>query len=155
MNPFECEHTEVIENQDGHYLVLIRGIPGQGKSTLARHLEHSGFVHIETDMYYNRFGRYNWSPDELTRAHRWCLTTTQALLMNRGKVIVSNTFTQFREMEEYVEYAKQFGFGIDLYTMTSQYQNTHDVPQATLERMKARFESHDSIVEKIRDYQPR
>lgn len=38
-------------------LTLIRGLPGSGKTTLAKQL---GVLHVEADMYFMRDGRYQF-----------------------------------------------------------------------------------------------
>jgi hypothetical protein len=51
-------------------LYLIRGIPGSGKSSLAKSL---GGKHVEADMYHlDENGNYNWKPVDVKKAHEWC-----------------------------------------------------------------------------------
>ena len=47
-------------------MVLIRGLPGSGKSTCAR----EDYAHIEADMYFmDAEGNYKYNP---SKAHAWC-----------------------------------------------------------------------------------
>lgn len=39
-------------------LVLIRGLPGSGKSTMAKVLAQVGYEHYEADMFFERDGVY-------------------------------------------------------------------------------------------------
>lgn len=51
-------------------LYLLRGIPGAGKSTLAKSL---GGKHVEADMFHiNKEGVYDWRPEHVKKAHEWC-----------------------------------------------------------------------------------
>ena len=77
-------------------LILLRGLPGNGKSTFAKVI---GGTHYEADMYFMEDGIYNFDPSGLKDAHAWCRNSTETA-MRRGedKVIVSNTFTQEWEM---------------------------------------------------------
>ena len=50
-------------------LYLLRGIPGAGKSTLAKQL---GDSHFETDGFFMVDGEYKFDPTKLRKAHEWC-----------------------------------------------------------------------------------
>ncbi len=50
-------------------LYLLRGIPGAGKSTLAKQL---GDAHFEADSYFMIDGEYQFDPTKLRKAHEWC-----------------------------------------------------------------------------------
>ena len=61
-------------------LILIRGLPGSGKSTMAR-VKYPNHIHLEADMYFeDDKGNYNFDPKKLKEAHKWCLETTRSLL---------------------------------------------------------------------------
>ena len=100
-------------------------------------------------MYFERSGEYLFDCTKLGAAHNWCQSTTQTLLNQGNKVVVSNTFTTYREMGPYVKYAKQNGIGLTLITMTKEYGSIHSVPEETMIKMRERFESHNNIREKI------
>jgi adenylate kinase family enzyme len=149
---------------DGGTLILVRGCPGSGKSTLARSLStfHPPvLVHIEADMYFEREGNgYQFNIDDLNRAHRWCLDTAKIMLMTRGNCCVSNTFTRFSEMADYVMFALGMDITVEVYTLTSEFQNQHNVPDDKLKQMRERFWDHDRVMKQIEElyraeYQPR
>jgi predicted ABC-type ATPase len=125
-------------------MLLVRGLPGSGKSTFAKTFPM--FFHIEADMWFCRHGDYNWKAEEAFAAHRWCRHTVQVIL-NQGKdVIVANTFTTLKEMNDYIEYAEVNGHGITVYTMKDDFGSIHNVPEETMERMRARFVSHFNVI---------
>jgi uridine kinase len=73
-------------------LVLIRGLPGSGKTTYAKNY-FNGHIHLEADMYFiESDGFYNWTAERLGKAHSWCFETTKIMLNNGYDVVVSNTF---------------------------------------------------------------
>lgn len=58
-------------------LVLIRGLPGSGKSTIARELAAKGYKHFEADMWFE-MRRKPFDGLLLRHAHRWCKEQTEA-----------------------------------------------------------------------------
>lgn len=119
-------------------LTLIRGLPGSGKSTLARRLAVGG-IHLETDQYWERDGKYLFNPSRLGEAHQWCQDKTYTSLKDGHSVVVSNTFTTVKELRPYFDIAKEFGQVPVVIVMQNQFGNVHNVPRETLAKMRARF----------------
>lgn len=119
-------------------LVLIRGIPGSGKTTLARAM--AGFEHFEADMFFEGpDGSYNYDRAKIRDAHDWCKRKTREALLKGRRVVVCNTFRQFREMEPYFAMAKAVGIETQVLEATGQWQNIHGVPDEMVERMRQRW----------------
>jgi len=120
-------------------LILIRGLPGSGKSTMAK-LYTDDYIHLEADMYFIQDdGSYGFNQALLSNAHSWCQETTKILLQNGRNVVVSNTFTTLKEMQFYL------GLKVDnlfVFRMTTHYGSIHNVPNEVIGRMKARFEDY-------------
>lgn len=129
-------------------LTLIRGLPGSGKSTLAKWMlwdnEDFGTVHLEADMFHVRpDGVYDWKPENVGTAHKWCQDSTRIFLSSGYDVIVSNTFTRLKEMEFYLNLRNVFpNLKIDVYRCMGNWGNVHNVPEASLLAMKNRFENY-------------
>ncbi|KFM79782.1 NEDD4-binding protein 2-like 2, partial [Stegodyphus mimosarum] len=51
-------------------LIILRGLPGSGKSSLARKMKFSGAVFSTDDFFYKK-GKYVFDPNQLTEAHAW------------------------------------------------------------------------------------
>ncbi len=123
-------------------LVLIRGLPGSGKSTKARSMTEQGFVHVEADMYHYRGGNgYQWKAENNAKAHEWCLNTATYLLASGADVVVSNTFTRRWEMEGYKAAAKACGAEIEIICGIGKWKNIHNVPEETIKQMTERWEA--------------
>ena len=122
-------------------LILLRGLPGAGKSTFAQQLNG---VHIEADHFFiNLAGSYKFDPTKLKDAHAWCASKTEHCMeLNLETIIVSNTFTQEWEMEKYYDLAKQYGYKIFSIIVENRHGgvNIHNCPPETIDRMEARFE---------------
>ena len=118
-------------------LILIRGLPGSGKSTMARDFASKGFDHFETDMFFEVNGTYQYDASRIRDAHTWCQKMVRQALAAGRRVVVSNTFTQLREMEPYRAMTK----AVRIIEAKGTWPNTHGVPAEMLERMAQRWES--------------
>ena len=127
-------------------LVLIRGLPGSGKSTIAKALYKAGFDWFEADTYHlNDEGDYCYDPANVKEAHEWCQRETFKALANGKRVVVSNTFTRRFEMEPYFEMAKTFGIEPNILEATGNWPNVHGVPAEVVEKMRQRWEKSSNV----------
>ncbi|WP_043991478.1 ATP-binding protein [Vibrio sp. AND4] len=123
-------------------LFLIRGLPGSGKTTLAKKLSKQlKAKHFEADMYFeNESGEYVFDGTKLAKAHEWCFQQT-CMWLRRGKsVIVSNTFVRHWEMTQYAEFCRMNGIEVEVRVCRCEYQSVHDVPLATIENMRRQWQ---------------
>jgi predicted kinase len=123
-------------------LILVRGLPGAGKSTFAKTL---GGIHIEADHYFMKDGEYKFDASKLKQAHEYCRTSTEGWMMEGyvlGNIVVSNTFTREWEMDAYYELAEKYGYRVHSVVVENRHNgmNEHSVPADILEAMKNRFE---------------
>lgn len=124
-------------------LVLVRGLPGSGKSTIARNME--GYIHIEADMYFVKKNGYQYDPSKIKDAHAWCQKRAKDALSIKRNVVVSNTFTRIFEMEPYFEMAKKYGANIRVIEAKGNYKNIHNVPEQIITLMKGRWEKYENV----------
>lgn len=134
-------------------LILLRGIPGCGKSTLAKLLANgAGSQWFEADQYFvDDNGYYNFDATKLKFAHGWCRDEVEYAMQfgHRGladklplsRIIVSNTFTQEWEMEPYYELANKYGYTVFSLIVENRHGgvNQHGVPDSVLDKMQNRF----------------
>lgn len=136
-------------------LYLVRGVSGSGKSTLAKKLSWSGEhylpagLYFEADMFFEGVGilagGYRFDAKFLPYAHQWCLASVAKEMLFERDVIVSNTFTQYWELEKYLKLAKANGYKVHMIHCTGEYQNVHGVPASKVQEMKDRFNSNEAV----------
>lgn len=136
-------------------LIIVRGIPGSGKTTFVKNLQVYDnpelSFHFEADMYFEKFNPlsgqtdYDFKPSQLGKAHAWCQEQTKRALTNGCKVYVSNTFTTLNELVPYLEMATGLGAKIEIHEMSEipvvegKRKSIHDVPQDVIDKMLQRW----------------
>jgi predicted kinase len=115
-------------------IVLIRGIPGSGKTTLAKKM--TSHAHVEADMYFEKDGVYKYNRAEVQSAHTWCLAQVNAALQAGRDVVVANTFVRKWEMNPYF----QLGVPVRVIVATGSYRNVHGIPQEIIASIRQRWE---------------
>lgn len=128
-------------------LVLVRGLPGSGKSTFAKRYSEDWFaVHLEADMYHMVNGVYQFNGDNVPKAHAWCFETTKILLNSGVTVVVSNTFTKISEMQKYLDLADTLGIEREVYRSFGNFGSIHNVPEEVMVKMRDRFQDYPSEI---------
>ena len=87
-------------------------------------------------MYLEVNGQYQYDASRIRDAHNWCQNMARQALAAGKRVVVSNTFTQLREMTPYIKMTKN----TQVIEATGKWQNVHGVPAEMLERMAIRWE---------------
>ena len=120
-------------------LIILRGLPGSGKTSLAEILDAPI---CSEDDYFMKDGRYLWTTDELGSAHQWCLGRCEFnMRQDADKIIVANTSTSARELKPYYDLAQKYGYQVFSVIVENRHEgkNIHNVPEETLRKMSERF----------------
>jgi len=141
--------ANISQYPDVPVLIFVRGIPGSGKSTFAEFLNitfktlgRKSFV-FEADQYFMKDGKYEFDVTQLGKAHYWCEKNTKQHLHSGQVVIVANTFTRQREMNEYIKAAQDKHVPMVLFSMQNSFGSVHGVPDETMKKMSDRWAKID------------
>lgn len=126
-------------------MIIVRGVPGCGKTTFAEMIATPNGQVFETDEYFYEHGEsgYDFDPSKLGEAHEWCRQQVEEALENGvPRVVVSNTSTQVWEMLPYVRMAAEHGYRVHSIIKENRHrgESTHDVPDSACNKMENRFE---------------
>ena len=129
-------------------LILLRGLPGAGKTTLAKVIlqireTDEPEVLSADDFFVNQHGEYIFDGARLKEAHNYCqFRCSERMRQQKSKIVVANTFTQEWEMEEYFKMAERYHYRVHVVIVENRHggENVHGVPQDKLQQMKERFE---------------
>lgn len=125
-------------------LYILRGLPGAGKTTLAKELSETlGIPYVEADQwFYDENGVYTFNTAELPNAHIVCRASVHINMTKGLSCIVSNTSTTEKELQPYLEMAERYGYKVVSLIVENRHGNAsvHNVPEQTIQKMKDRFE---------------
>ncbi|XP_010085230.1 PREDICTED: NEDD4-binding protein 2 [Pterocles gutturalis] len=136
----------------GQVLVLLRGVPGSGKSYLARILleDNPGGIILSTDDYFYKHGQYHYDSSCLGEAHDWNRKRAkEAFEMRISPIIIDNTNIQAWEMKPYVALAQQFKYKVMFREPDTWWKfkpkelerrNIHGISKEKIIRMLERYE---------------
>lgn len=135
-------------------IVIVRGVPGSGKSTFVKENLDGAFV-CSADDYFE--GLADWKgtsyleefkPWLVSTAHQFCWGIfIDAVFDGKPLIVVDNTNIHHWEYENYRHLGKKMGYEVDVVKMPAvltaeEYhsRNTHGVPLEVIERMMAEYE---------------
>lgn len=116
-------------------LFIIRGLPGAGKTTLARVL--APIANYEADHFFMVDGVYKYDKEKIRDAHEYCQKGVEyAMVYHTERIAVANVFMKRWMMTPYYDLAKKYKYQVTEITLTGPlHQNVHDVPKEDMERM--------------------
>lgn len=130
-------------------LIILRGLPGSGKTTFATFLKRSIQGSKEVcaddcwDYDYTDPNTPGFTKSGIEKAHTKCFETVEEYMNEKVEcIILHNTNTTEKEMYKYIQLANENNYQVVSLVVENRHESksVHNVPEETLERMKNRFE---------------
>lgn len=124
-------------------VIILRGVPGSGKSTFARKLTTQENICEADEFMVNKDGEYDFNPKRLGYCHDQCYEKFKRLLiLGTPTVINANTNTTTKEFKAYVKLAESMGYKVTFLIIENRHgkSSVHDVPEDKLQIMRDRFQ---------------
>lgn len=140
-------------------LIIMRGVPGSGKSYLAKQLlltmcpDASVEKHVLStdDFFYNAKNVYKFDKFRLDQAHLWNQNRAlQAMQQGISPIFIDNTNVEVHHMYSYVKDGVHNGYIIEVLEPNTPWakkanllaeKNTHQVPIGTIRRMLEKYQN--------------
>ena len=125
-------------------LVILRGLPGAGKTSLAKVLGGSTAPVYSIDDYFTDpvTGKYEFRYAENHLAYKQCAENTgSAMRADTPLILLDNAFTIEWEMEPYFKLAAQYNYRVYVVTVEKRHngRNIHAVSDEQLRKMAEKY----------------
>lgn len=136
-------------------MVILRGLQGSGKTTLAAKLATEAKAAGKTavictaDDFFNVEGRYQFDASKLGQAHHECRRRARAACEARTDLVaIANTNLSTQERKPYLEMATEFGYVAEIamvgdfspeFAEVCAARNLHNVPREKILKLAERF----------------
>ncbi len=139
-------------------LILLRGLPGSGKSEVAKQLVENGVIH-STDDFFIEDGVYVFDNNKLSKFHYFnFLNSIRSMQKGISPIIIDNTNILSENCADYVECGKMYGYDIVVVEPDTPWafdieelmkRNKHCVPRETMVDMLEKYEKPEVFKRKL------
>ncbi len=136
--------------------VILRGLPGAGKTTLAELLaKHLNAMVASANHFFEQSGTFIFDRTKLGAAHAFCFAEFKSALDQGQSVIVDNTNSTKAEYLPYMACAALAGYKVVIFEINAAERHlphlfftrgTHNVPLITFDNMWCRWEKDSGAV---------
>ena len=145
-------------------MYIMRGLPGSGKSSVARELGKGGAI-LSTDDFFMIEGEYKYDPSMIGYAHTWNQgRADQAIKAGVSPIVIDNTNVAGWQAKPYVERAVANGYRVEVKEPTTSWKfnaeelaekNTHEVPLDVIQQMVRDWEPNLSAEDILNSEKPK
>jgi predicted kinase len=124
-------------------LLILRGLPGSGKTKLAEEVTPSS--NVSNDQYFEALAALQgktysevFSPNLLPTALEWCFNQVEERLKRQEElVIVHNVFSRRDHVTPYIQLGEKYGYTVHVITVENHHEKSsvHNVPSSAVKRM--------------------
>jgi predicted kinase len=139
-------------------LIILRGLPGSGKSEAANRFVGNGIIH-STDDFFIENGVYVFDHNNVSRFHHFnFLSSVRSMKNGISPIIIDNTNIVASDCADYVESGRMYGYNIIVVEPDTTWafdieelmkRSTHDVPRETMVDMLVLYEKHEVFKKKL------
>ncbi len=133
------------------FCFILRGLPGSGKSTIAKILASIADVIVcsADNLFVNRAtGVYQFDKTKLPQAHAECYKKFYGCILEGYNVVIDNTNTSEWEYKKYKDFAEKMGYQVHVINVQTNLsdkeladRNVHKVPLETITLMRERYDA--------------
>ncbi len=126
-------------------IVLLRGLPGAGKTSLAKVLSEDGKwpVYSVDDFFTDPItGKYQFDYKTNHLAYDQCLKNTENAMQQKiQKIFIDHTLTLDWEIEAYFKLARAYNYKVFVLTVENRHggQNQHQISPEQLSKMAEKY----------------
>lgn len=125
-------------------LIILRGLPGSGKTTLAKVLSENRWPVFSIDDYFTdpATGMYSFQFDKNHLAYKHCQERTEQAMKNASeKIFIDNTFTLEWEIDPYFKLAARYNYRVFVITVENRHKgkNIHHISDEQLKKMAEKY----------------
>lgn len=131
-------------------MIIMRGLPGSGKSSLAKELVGDTGLICSSDTFMTEGRQYKFRPERLAETHEACQRlAAQACRANISPVVIDNTNIKKGHINPYLKIAKKFGYKVEYRQPETPWARdpeqcfakcVHNVPLEAIQRMLREWE---------------
>jgi len=154
----------LVSGNDKKKLIIIRGLPGSGKSTFAKKIAKDDGLIISADDYFITDGEYKFTAHKLKESHQWAQNRAK-VAMEEGHqlVVIDNTNVRKWEAKPYVKIGVENDYDIEFIEVDTPWardpsrcygKDSHGVPLSVIEKMDAEWENDFTVDNILNSHAP-
>jgi predicted kinase len=132
-------------------LIVIRGLPGSGKSAYAETLANNEkAIVVSVDAYFQRDGEYKFKSHEISRAYGYIEGQIDVLMQNYTPTIIADGIHQSeKHVQSYQFLADKYGYSLEIHYPPGEFiwdvsacykHSIHRVPFRAIKNISDKFE---------------